>query len=162
MVNFQQEKPMTVQLKIFHLHDGVKAEASSRYCNLNFYISLSYTSLGRGVWFGGVLRCWVKLESSSIQSGKNRRDYYILYVDAMLSGRPSIWNVFGEGGVTDGSVAKSIFQESLHLLLWDHIKVKNMVACQQSRHSRELLRSSQTSETEPTSARRKVEPTQAR
>lgn len=49
MVNFQQEKPMTVQLKIFHLHDGVKAEASSRYCNLNFYISLSYTSLGRGV-----------------------------------------------------------------------------------------------------------------
>lgn len=58
-------------------------------------------------------------------------------------------------GVADGSVAKSIFAA-----VRPH--VNNAVAHKQSRHSRELLRSSQTSETEPTSARRKMEPTQAR
>lgn len=40
MLNYQQEKLMTVQLRISHLHDGVKAKALSRNCNLSFYISL--------------------------------------------------------------------------------------------------------------------------
>lgn len=63
MLNYQQERLMTVQLKIFQLHDGVKAKALSRNCNLYFYISLGQ---------GCMIRCYLKM------LGKAREQQFIV------------------------------------------------------------------------------------